>query len=92
MTEERATALLAAAQASEATTELLRFAREGEQNDCFAFDGEVMEKLAEALKLAIDLELPRMAVAQQRFSGDEDGREAVTMLHAALVSFIEGWC
>lgn len=78
-------AIIAAAQASEACTELLRYAREGGFSDRHAFgDAEPAEKLAEALKLAIEIEL-----------GDEpvgiDDRVKLNELHGVLTDFIEGW-
>jgi hypothetical protein len=77
-------AIIAAAQASEACTELLRYAREGAVNERRSFDNEPIEKLAEALKLAIEIEL-----------GDEpvgiDDRAKLNELHGVLTDFIEGW-
>ena len=49
-------AIVAAAQASEATVELLRFTREGPFSERAAFGDDVVAKLAEALKLAIDID------------------------------------
>jgi hypothetical protein len=83
LTETEA-AIIAAAQATEATAELLRFAREGGVSDASAFDTEVTAKLAEALKLAIDIE------GEAAFLDDEEGALR-NQLANALSRFIEGW-
>lgn len=84
LTNEEA-AIVAAAQASEACTELLRYARQGASSDRHAFgDAEPVEKLAEALKLAIDLQLgDDPVITADRAKLDE--------LHGMLTDFIEGW-
>lgn len=91
MTEQQPLAIAAAAQASEATTELLRYAREGAHSDCFAFADEVMTKLADALKLAIAIERPHLPIAAGKFGQDEEAMGALTDLHAALERFLEHW-
>lgn len=74
-----ALALAAAHQATEATTELLRFAREGE-GPSGPFETEAIEKLADALKLAMEVE------------GDEaNAEEDRDRLYSALAQFLEGW-
>lgn len=73
-------ALAAAHQAAEATAELLRFAREGEGLHS-PFEIEVVEKLADALKLALDVaHFPGLLI------DDEEER-----LKSALGAFLEGW-
>jgi hypothetical protein len=59
--ERRSLALAAAHQAVEASTELLRFAREGNAVELsngasHAFDIEVIEKLLDATKLAMEID------------------------------------
>ncbi len=80
-------AIVAAGRASEATAELLRFAREGDHrpNRPFAFETEPVLKLAEALKLTIDIEgtdAPHL---------DDDERTTLIELQATLGRFLEGW-
>ena len=79
-------ALIAAAQASEATTELIRYHREGPAGWTAFGDIEVIEKLAEALALAINLELPNLDPASG--SGET---EALLALQAAAKTYIVGW-
>ena len=82
-------AIVAAAQATEATAELLRFAREGEINDRNAFDAEVdvVAKLAEALKLALEIEDHPRADTYL----DADELALLNNLKAATAAFIAGW-
>lgn len=80
-------AIIAAAQATEATAELLRFAREGAYSDAAPFDEEVVCKLAEALKLAIGIE----GDPGDRSYLDPDEHELLGQLEAALARFVEGW-
>lgn len=82
-------ALTAGAAASEATSELLRFAREGEHSASFAFDGEVVSQLAEALKIAIDLEAPRVPTDDPH---DLEFAASLTELRAAVETYLEGNC
>lgn len=83
----RANALIAAAQASDATAELLRFVREGDAIEGHAFgDAEPVEKLAEAALLAAEIEYDGL--------GDPcwaEEREIVGEFIAACRRFIEGW-
>jgi hypothetical protein len=83
-------AIVAAAQAAEATTELLRFVREGPHSDRCAFDVEVVGKLAEALKLAIDIENVPDASGPETFLDDQE-IALLTNLKASLTAFLEGW-
>ncbi|WP_066483623.1 MULTISPECIES: hypothetical protein [unclassified Sphingomonas] len=83
-----ATALAAASSAANALAELLRFAREGEPPVANgAFEPDTIEQLADALKLAIDVELP--AVLANGI--DQEGAEMLAQLSAALARFLEGW-
>ncbi len=79
-------AIVAAAQASEATTELLRYVREGEYSARSAFgETEPVLKFAEALMLTIDIEgtdAPHL---------DDDERATLIELQATLGRFLEGW-
>lgn len=80
----RQLALAAAAQASEATAELVRFAREGDNIPPPFGETEVVMQLADALKLAIDVEHhhdPDSLIA------DEERNQ----LYGALTKYIEGW-
>jgi hypothetical protein len=69
-------AMCAAAQASQAMTEMLRFAREGE-GKTGPFDVEVVELLLDAVKKAIEIEHAQA----------DDRRELV----AVIDEFLEGW-
>lgn len=81
-------ALVAAQQATEATGELLRFAREGAYSARSAFaDTEVVGKLAEALKLALDIE----GEPSPQSHLDEDERALLTDLRGAVAAFLKGW-
>ncbi len=79
-------AILAASQAVEATAELLLYSREGPHSDTVAFEGEVVCKLAEALKLAIDIE----DTGGSDFL-DEDEKALIASLQSNLIAFLEGW-
>lgn len=82
-------AIVAAAQATEATAEILRYAREGDINERNAFDPEtdVTLKLAEALKLSLDIDdHPRPDTYL-----DADEIALLTNLKAATTAFIAGW-
>ncbi|BCA60213.1 hypothetical protein [Sphingomonas sp. HMP6] len=81
-----AAAILAASQATEATAELLRFAREGQYSTRIPFAENVTGLLAEALKLALEIDTP----------GDEalieaEDRALFANLKTSLAAFIEGW-
>ncbi|GGZ02429.1 hypothetical protein [Novosphingobium colocasiae] len=82
-----ANALIAAAQASEAVAELLRFHREGPNWPAPFGDIEVTCKLAEALKLAAEIERDSL---HDGAAFDEE-REALGQLIHACGNFIEGW-
>lgn len=73
-------AIAAAAQAADATAELLVFAREGPLTAHGNFNNEPVEKLADACKLAIEVE--------QASGASDDDRD---QLYAALVRYLEGW-
>ncbi|PHQ62850.1 MAG: hypothetical protein COC10_09345 [Sphingobium sp.] len=80
-------AIIAAAQATEATGELLRFIREGAYSERSAFDVEVVGKLAESLKLALDIE-------GEPGSGsylDDEEKALLANLRASVANFLEGW-
>lgn len=79
-------AIVAAAQASEATTELLRYVREGEVSVSTSFNDDVVGKLAEALNLAIDIE----GRDPDTLIDDEQGI-SLAELKSSLARFIEGW-
>lgn len=80
-------ALIAAGQASEAVADLIRFARDGECGDEPPFEVEVVGKLAEALKLAIEIH----GEPTGRTYPDLEEIELLRPLQAALTRFIEGW-
>jgi hypothetical protein len=82
MTDEevRRRALAAAAQATDAAAELIRFVQEGPRGASTAFDAETVEQLCDAAKMAIE-------VAREVDRPDEE-RDQV---HAALYKFLEGW-
>jgi hypothetical protein len=90
MTPEETTAAIAgAAEAAEATAELLRFAREGDHSDSFAFDAEVVVLLAGALRKAIAIELPRAPKLLE--ISPYDTAEALRQVDAAIARFLEDW-
>lgn len=80
-------AMLAAAQAAEATVELIRFGREGAYTTRSPFAEEVTGKLAEALKLAIEIE----GGPEGTGCLDEDERQLVRDLYTSVTAFIAGW-
>lgn len=78
-------AIVAAWSAAEATTELLRFAREGSYSDNIPFADEVIGKLADAMLKVIDIEGPSpFLIAEER--------DLLIAFRAHLATFIEGWC
>lgn len=81
-------AIIAAAQASEATTELLRFHREGPAGWTAFGDIEVVEKLTEALALSIELQQSEPA---DPASADVGYAAALDCLRASCLTFIEDW-
>lgn len=87
MDQRRNTALIAAAQASDALAEILRFVREGDAIGIHPFgEAEPVGKLAEALALigAIELE----AYAGPAWAEE---REHLGQMVAAARRFIDGW-
>ncbi|MBV2147916.1 hypothetical protein KRZ98_06375 [Sphingobium sp. AS12] len=80
-------AIVAAAQASEAVSELLRFAREGNYTEASPFNDEVVAKLAEALKLAIGID----DTPHKSCWLDANELALFANLRAAAVAFLEGW-
>ena len=85
--KQSAAALAAASQAGEATVELIRFAREGAQFRRPPFgDVEVVEKLADALKLALEVE-----AAEHDADGHPDDAEMRNQLLGAVTRFLDGW-
>lgn len=84
--EPNLAAIVAAAQASDATAELLRYAREGAYGQRSAFgETEPTPNLAQALKLAIEIELAEDGIL------DEEERASLGQLAAACARFIDGW-
>lgn len=82
-------AVVAAAQASDAVSELLRYAREGEAMEGWPFgEAEPVKKLAEAIAVAGEIELDGMNVKAAAWQED---REMLGQLIAAARRFIEGW-
>lgn len=79
-------AVAAAAAGTTASAELLRYSREGDATVSFALEPDTIEQLADALKMAIEIELP--AIERQ---GDREGAEMLGQLAGACVRFIEGW-
>ncbi|MDC7808825.1 hypothetical protein [Sphingomonas koreensis] len=79
----RCLALAAAAQANEATAELLGCAREGPRGSFNSpFDVEVIEKLADATKMAIEA---------GAHAGGLDIDADTNQLLGALIRYLEGW-
>lgn len=86
--QEVRVAIAAAEAASNAAAELLRFVREGEDSDCFAFAEETCGLLASALQGALRIEHPRSrALAIEH--ADQTGPEAINQLLGALERFLE---
>ncbi len=77
--DKQSLALAAASQASEATAELLRYIREGNQMPAGPFEGDVVEQLLDAAKMAMEIE------------GWPDNPEEQGQVYAAVASFLEGW-
>lgn len=80
-------AMIAAAQASEAVTELLRFCREGPANDLAFGEIEVCLKLAEALVISIDIHLGQPNIRQHE---GEFGLADLDHLRASAARYIAG--
>lgn len=74
----------AAMQAANGLAELTRFACEGafDRDRLFHPDAEPIEQMADALKMAIEVDTPDGATIED---------EARATLHRALVTFLEGW-
>jgi hypothetical protein len=87
LTPDRA-AIVAASQASEALAELLRFISDGAHNERSPFgETDVVAKLAEALKLSLDIEgHPRPDTYL-----DADELALLSGLKDATDAFLEGW-
>lgn len=85
---ESRVAIAAAEAAAAATPELLRFAREGEQSESFAFAEETTALLASALQAALRIEHPR-ACKLAAEHGDQASPEAINQLLGALTRFLE---
>ena len=84
-------AVIAAAQGSEAVTELLRFHVEGPAGDTAFGDIEVVEKLAEALAVACDIEFA-VRLEQGLRNSEQEYEEALEDLRSVARSFVEEWC
>ena len=80
-------AILAAKRASEATTELLRYAREGDFLTGATFDEDACSDLAEALALALDIE--RKPVFDAASQPEDHATEAA--LKAALIRALDNY-
>lgn len=78
-------ALAAASQAAEATGELIRFAREGEYSTQSPFGTEVVGQLADALKIAMEMQPDGPPLM------NEVERQIMADLKVALDRFLEGW-
>lgn len=85
---EARVAIAAAEAAASATAELLRFAREGEQSDSFAFAEETTALLASALQAALRIERPRACTLAAEH-GDQSSPEAINQMLDALARFLE---
>lgn len=85
---ETRVAIAAAEAATSAAAELLRFAREGEDSECFAFAEETCGLLASALQGALRIEHPR-ALTLAVEHADQTGPEAINQLLGALERFLE---
>lgn len=85
----RETAIVAAHQAVDAAAELLRFAREGAACNWPFGDAEPLEKLAEALKIALEIELEHIECQTHPDFADE--KQMKGQMLAACTRFIEGW-
>jgi hypothetical protein len=79
--------VIAAQQASECATELLRFYREGPSSDLAFGEVEVCQKLAEALFIAITIHLDAPGVEKNEGLGIED----LKSLRHACDRYIAGW-
>lgn len=98
--DPRSLLLSAAAQAAFAIGEMLERARDYRDHpelECWRFDGTVSEQLAEALSVALRVEIAGidtgLAKADQPDWNDErlEERQALNQLLGAVDSYIEGW-
>lgn len=78
-------AIAAAHAAAEVATELLRFAKEGPVSKDFALEPETIERLTDALKMAIDIDIEGVRATHP------PGAELLGQLHTACRSFLENW-
>lgn len=90
---EQSAAIVAAAAASCATAELLRFAREGQMSPSFAFAEETVALLGSAMLAALKIEHPRACTLARDFAGDcpasQEGPNAILEMQRALTRFLE---
>lgn len=91
MTKNDRDSLIAATQAGNAMVELLRFHAEGPQAWRAFDDVEVICLLAEALKLACDIEIEHLEQLRERNPSIPDEIAAVDQLRRAAAKHIEGW-
>ncbi len=80
-----AIAIAAAHAAVEVATELLRFAKEGPVAQDFALEPETVERLTDALKMAIDIDIDGVRATHS------PSAELLAQLHHACGAFLEGW-
>lgn len=78
-------AIAAAHAAAEVATELLRFAKEGPVSPDFALEPETIERLTDALKMAIDIDIDGVRATHP------SGAELLGQLHGACSKFLEDW-
>lgn len=79
-------AIVAAEQAAEGMSEMLRFAREGVGHHSYCFEPDTIEKFAEALRTMVTIELVHFDRAK-----DPVGAEMLNQLSGAVDRFLEGW-
>lgn len=91
MSDSKALALAAAHQAQLAAAALLQFAIEGPhyRRPPFGDDVEVIETLADALKMALEVEDAELTAAGGM--GHPDDAEQRNQLLGAVSRFLEGW-
>lgn len=77
MSKPQSLALAAAAQASDALAELIRFAKEGPSHPTAFGHVEVIEQLLDAAKMALEIE------------GGSDSERV--FIHGAICRYLEGW-
>lgn len=87
LVKESSGALVAAAQGSEAVTELLRYHREGPQAYSAFGDVDVVELLAEAVLHAGRIAINHLAETEH----NREYRDEIGQLTAAAARFIDGW-